>query len=141
MTDSLAPDFPDKYGPWALIAGGSEGVGESFARQLAVTGINLVLLARRELPLSALAGSIRSEHRVEVRTLSVDLTDADLLDQVKLVTQDIDIGLLIYNAGSTIAYNRFPDWDREDLDFMINLNCRAPVHLAHHFSRGMYLQR
>jgi short-subunit dehydrogenase len=126
-----------KYGPWALIAGGSEGVGESFARQLAAQGINLVLLARREAPLEKLASSIRESSQVEVRTGAVDLTAEDVLEQVRQLSHDLEVGLLIYNAGSTIGYNRFPDWSRHDLDFMIHLNCRAPVHLAHHFSQGM----
>ncbi|MCZ6829356.1 MAG: SDR family NAD(P)-dependent oxidoreductase [Gammaproteobacteria bacterium] len=133
----LPPEFADKYGPWALIAGGSEGVGESFARMLAGVGINLVLLARREGPLDSLASSIRSEYEVEVRIGSVDLTRAGLLAQVTALTGDIDVGLMIYNAGSSIGYNRFPDWKSEDLDFMIKLNCHAPVHLAHHYAKGM----
>ena len=133
----LPPEFAGKYGPWALVAGGSEGVGESFARMLAAVGINLVLLARRPGPLDSLADSIRSEHRVQVRTASVDLTRADLLDQITPLTDDIEVGLMIFNAGSSIGYNRFPDWKAEDLDFMINLNCHAPVHLAHHYSKGM----
>jgi short-subunit dehydrogenase len=133
----MAEDFAVRYGPWAVIAGGSEGVGESFARQLAAQGINLVLLARREGPLEALAATLRADHAVQVRTASVDLTSADLLAQVGRITDDIDVGLLIYNAGSTIGYNRFSDWSTEELDFMLNLNCYAPVHLAHHFSRSM----
>ena len=133
----LAAEFAEKYGPWALIAGGSEGVGESFARMLAKVGINLVLLARREGPLQSLADSIRVDYPVEVRIGSVDLTSADLLAQVTPLTDDIDVGLMIFNAGSSIGYNRFPDWQSEDLDFMIRLNCHAPVHLAHHFSRSM----
>jgi short-subunit dehydrogenase len=133
----MAEDFSNRYGPWAVIAGGSEGVGESFARQLAARGINLVLLARREGPLNTLAESIRSDCSVLVRTETVDLTSADLMLRVKAITEDIDVGLLIYNAGSTIGYNRFPDWSADELDFMLNLNCYAPVHLAHHFSRSM----
>ena len=45
----------NRYGPWALIAGGSEGVGASFARKLAGLGIHLVLVARRTEPLEKLA--------------------------------------------------------------------------------------
>lgn len=133
----MAEDFAVKYGPWAVIAGGSEGIGESFARQLAAANSNLLLLARREGPLQTLADSIVKEHRVEVRIASVDLTSSDLMAQVKGVSADIDVGMLIYNAGSTIGYNRFVDWDIDDLDFMINLNCHAPVHLAHHFGKRM----
>jgi short-subunit dehydrogenase len=138
VTDYPLPEgFAEKYGPWAVIAGGSEGVGESFARMLAGVGINLVLLARRQGPLDSLAKSIGDEHGVEVRTLSVDLTLRSIVDDVRTVTDDIEVGLMIYNAGSSIGYNRFPDWKAEDLDFMIGLNCYAPTHLAHHFSKGM----
>lgn len=45
----------EKYGPWALVVGGSEGIGESYARKLAAQGFNLVLTARKTGPLQALA--------------------------------------------------------------------------------------
>ncbi|MCY4427715.1 MAG: SDR family NAD(P)-dependent oxidoreductase [Halieaceae bacterium] len=138
MNDFSLPDtFAVQYGPWALIAGGSEGVGESFARQLAAVGIHLVLLARRQEPLDRLASSIREEHGVAVRTLSVDLTSPELLSGVCALTDDIEVGLMIYNAGSTIAYNRFPDWKPQQLEYMIALNCTGPTQLAHHCSAGM----
>ena len=138
MNDFSLPDnFAGQYGPWALIAGGSEGVGESFARQLAAAGIHLVLLARRQEPLDRLASSIKEEHGVAVRTLPVDLTSSELLSGVRALTDDIEVGLLIYNAGSTIAYNRFPDWKPQQLEYMIALNCTGPTQLAHHFSAGM----
>lgn len=60
------------YGPWAVIAGGSEGVGASFARQLADAGLNLVLIARKSGPLEQTAEQVR-ERGVQVRTLSLDL--------------------------------------------------------------------
>ena len=49
-----------KYGPWAVIAGGSEGVGASFAHQLGAAGINLVLIARKPGPLEATAQEVRA---------------------------------------------------------------------------------
>jgi short-subunit dehydrogenase len=134
---TLPAGFAERYGPWAVIAGGSEGVGESFARQLAEQGINLVLLARREGPLEYLANSIRRAYDVQVQILPVDLTYPDLVERVRTLTDELEIGLLIYNAGSTIGYNRFPDWSSEELEFMLRLNCHAPVNLAHHFSKGM----
>ncbi len=138
MSDhSLPVDFAERYGPWALIAGGSEGVGESFARMLAAAGINLVLLARREGPLQELAESIGADYSVQIKTCSADLTAPNLLDQVRHVTDALEIGLLIYNAGSNVHYDRFSDWPREKLDFMLALNCTAPLHLAHHFSKSM----
>lgn len=139
MTDqrNLPAEFSERYGPWAVIAGGSEGIGESFARYLAAAGINLVLLARREAPLKALATTLVGEYGVEVRPISIDLTAPDLLATLAPQTADIEVGLLIFNAGSTIRYGRFDQWELDELDFMLQLNCRAPVHLAHHFCQGM----
>lgn len=136
--DHRLPDNTrERYGPWALIAGGSEGTGEAFARLLASLGLNLVLLARREQPLRTLKESLESAHRIKVRTLAIDLTDADALPRVKSVTNDVEVGLLIYNLGSNVHYGRFTEWPRETLDFMIRMNCEMPVQLSHHFAQGM----
>ncbi|WP_373097126.1 hypothetical protein [Zhongshania sp.] len=43
-------NFKDRYGPWALIAGASEGTGRAFAQHIAEQGLNCVLIARRTAP-------------------------------------------------------------------------------------------
>ena len=63
---------PQYYGPWAVIAGGSEGVGAGFADELSKIGINLVLIARKPGPLEETAAKARA-NGVEVRTLARDL--------------------------------------------------------------------
>ena len=78
----------EKYGPWALVIGGSEGVGAAFARKLAAGGFKLVLLARKPGPLEALAAELR-EGGAEVRVLSVDLTQPDALQRARSVTDDL----------------------------------------------------
>ena len=81
MGDAVIADgmagFAERYGPWAVIAGGSEGVGAEFARGLAERGINVVLLARRQAALDDVAAAIRDETRVEVRSIAVDLAEDD----------------------------------------------------------------
>ncbi|MDT0551508.1 SDR family NAD(P)-dependent oxidoreductase, partial [Streptomyces lonegramiae] len=89
-----------KYGPWAVIAGGSEGVGAEFARQLAVAGFNLVLIARKPGPLTDTADQCR-ELGVEVRAISVDLLDPQSVSRIAEDTTDLEVGLLIYNAGAS----------------------------------------
>ena len=131
----------EQYGPWALIAGGSEGVGESFALKLAAQGINLVLVARKAGPLEALADRVRKAGSVQVRTLAQDLTAPDMLDRVKAATSDIDVGLLIYNAGSVSGFSPFLDAPMDDQMRMVRLGVVAPTALTYHFAGGMRARR
>ncbi|MFM8529676.1 MAG: SDR family NAD(P)-dependent oxidoreductase, partial [Ilumatobacteraceae bacterium] len=52
--------FADRYGPWAIVAGASEGLGRAFSTELARLGLNVLLFARRAAPLDALADELRS---------------------------------------------------------------------------------
>jgi len=104
-TDSVT--FADRYGPWALVLGASHGIGASFARQIAERGLNVVLVARHADPLEETAATLRAATGVEVRTLAVDLTTPDMLDRLVEGTRDLDVGLVVYNAGGTDAVGRF----------------------------------
>jgi short-subunit dehydrogenase len=125
------------YGPWAFIAGGSEGVGASFALKLAARGLNLVLTARKPEPLDEVAHQVRKQSDVKVRTLSLDLTAADMLDRIKAVTADIEVGMLIYNAGADSIIREFHERSLADAERMLALNVTGPTRLAHHFGAGM----
>ena len=129
--------FAEQYGPWALIAGGSEGVGESFALSLAAQGVSLVLVARKTGPLEVLAERVRASGSVQVRTLAQDLTAADMLDRVDAATADIDVGLLIYNAGSVSGFSPYLDATLDEQMRMVRLGVVAPTMLSHHFGEKM----
>jgi short-subunit dehydrogenase len=129
------------YGPWAVIAGGSEGVGAAFARKLAVAGINLVLIARKTAPLEQVAREIGDSSAVSIRTLSLDLSADDAADRVKAITDDIDVGLLIYNAGAESALRDFLDRDIAESQRMIARNISVPTVLSHHFGAKMRMRR
>jgi short-subunit dehydrogenase len=140
----------DRHGPWALIAGGSEGVGEAFARRLAASGFNLVLAARKLEPLQALAEDLRQTNDIAVRTLALDLCSPDRLARLRAATDDIEIGLFVYNAGSgtpvgntnpTQAIGDFLDRPLGDAQAMIALNDAALVDLTHHFGAAMRARR
>ena len=122
-----------KYGPWALIIGGSEGIGESFARKLAADGFKLALIARRLGPLNALADDLRSQG-AEVRTASVDMTEPDALEQVRMVTDDIEIGLLIFNAGVVVGGPQgFINQSRDTYRRFLALNVHGHADFSHHY--------
>jgi short-subunit dehydrogenase len=126
-----------KYGPWALIAGGSDGLGAAFADQLAAAGLNLVLVARREAVLAETAAAIRAAHGVEVRIVSADITADDLIDRLRAATDDIEIGLLICNAGGADSPKPFLDRPVHYSLNLITFNVMAQMRLAHHFGAAM----
>lgn len=129
----------EKYGPWAVIAGGSEGVGAEFARSLAGDGFNLVLIARKPGPLSETAESCR-ELGAEVRTLSIDLLEAEATSRIVEATADIEVGLLIYNAGASTCNDPFLDADLAEWRKIIDLNMTRMLELTQHFGRRMVAQ-
>ena len=129
--------FRTRFGPWALIAGASDGIGESFARQLAERGINLVLLARREALLEEVAQNIRTQHGVETRIIVADLTGDDLDARVASGIEGIEVGLLVYNAGAVHGANKFHDQPVDHALGLVHLNCRGPVLLAHRLGGAM----
>ncbi|MFD4431949.1 SDR family NAD(P)-dependent oxidoreductase [Nocardia sp. NPDC058497] len=130
----------DRYGPWAVIAGGSEGVGAEFAEQLARSGLNLVLLARKEEPLLATAETCRG-HGVEVRTLSVDLLAVDALERIAAITDGLTVGLLVYNAGANTYGHEFVTGDFDRFQAVIDLNITAQLRLVQHFGAPMRERR
>ncbi|WP_245617202.1 SDR family NAD(P)-dependent oxidoreductase [Amycolatopsis taiwanensis] len=125
-----------RYGPWAVITGGSEGVGAAFARLLAEAGLNLVLIARKRDPLAATAAECRA-HGVQVRTLATDLTEPGAIGRVVDATADIEVGLLIHNAGANSHSRPFLDGDLTAFQRVIDLNVAVPMALVHHFGQSM----
>ena len=127
------------YGPWAVIAGGSEGVGAEFARLLVDAGVNLVLIARKPAPLEATAAECRQG--VEVRTLAIDLVDPAAVGKIAEVTADLEVGLLIYNAGANTCSEQLLDGDLAEFQRVIDLNVTAMMALVQHFGRPMRERR
>ncbi|MFW0787265.1 SDR family NAD(P)-dependent oxidoreductase [Gordonia sp. CPCC 206044] len=126
----------NQYGPWAVIAGGSEGVGAAFADQLSSAGINLVLIARSPGPLEDTAAKARG-NGVEVRTLSLDLRAPDALERIREITDDLVVGLLIYNAGANSYGHEFVTGDLAGFQGVIDLNITSQLKLCHHFGAAM----
>lgn len=124
------------YGPWAVIAGGSEGVGAEFATQLADEGFNLLLLAPKPGPLEHTAEACRARG-VEVRTLAVDLTSDTAVSRVTEVTADLEVGLLVYNAGANSYGEPFTRGDLPGHQGVIDLNISTMLALVHHYAEPM----
>jgi len=131
-----AATFARRYGPWALIAGASEGIGQAYARELAARGLHLVLVARRPGPLEETAADIRALHGVQVRVAAADLGAPDVLAQLAPHTDDVEIGLLVYNAAYA-HIGEYVDQSLESKLATIDVNCRGPVLLTSYFGEKM----
>ena len=125
-----------RHGPWALIVGGSEGIGEELADLIGAEGIHLVLVARKPDALDATATRIRASHGIEVRTLSYDASADDLLPRIRELTDDIEVGLLIHNVGGG-GGGRFFERSLDDVLRSSMVNCVNFTKLVHHFGGPM----
>ena len=121
-----------RYGPWAVIAGASEGIGAAFAEALAAKGINVVLAARRPEPLDQLAAALP----VQSRVVSADLSTRDGLRAVFEATEGLEVGLVVANAALS-PIGPFAEADPAELERALDLNCRAPMLLARHYLPAM----
>lgn len=129
--------FTARYGPWALIAGASEGTGASFARQLAAKGLDLILIARREAPLEALAAELRAAHGTTCITASIDLAVSDATDRLLAAAGGREIGLLILNAGADPNGAMFLDTGIENWDALAARNVMTTMRALHAFAAPM----
>jgi short-subunit dehydrogenase len=130
---SLTPDFASRYGPWAVVAGASEGVGASVARLLGDRGIRIVLVARRQEALDEVATTVATE----TRTVALDLSTAGAEGALAAATADLDVGLLVYNAGADPYMSRFLDQSVDVWQAMLMRNCTTVLSAAHHFGSRM----
>ena len=129
--------FATKYGPWALVAGASDGVGAAFAAGLAERGANVVLLARRQAVLDQVAADIESRTSAQTRTLAIDLATPDAASAVAAATSDLEIGFLVYCAGADPNYEPFLANPIGAAEAMVQRNCMVPMQLCHHFAPPM----
>ena len=129
-------EFRQRYGPWAVVAGASSGLGEAFAAQLAARGLNVVLVARRAALASQVAAQLAERFGIETRVFELDLARPDAAAVVGAQTVDLDVGLLIYNAALSII-GPFLDRPLDDHLHEVETNCRAPMLLAYTLGQRM----
>lgn len=124
----------ERYGPWAVVTGASDGIGREFAARLAEAGVNLVLAARRKEILDDEADALARAHHVRVETMAVDLATRSGVDELVARTRDRDVGLLIASAGFGTS-GPFVEARLDEELGMIDVNCRAVAALSHAFGR------
>src|SRR5579859_3320343 len=125
-----------RFGPWALVTGASSGIGKEFARQIAASGINIVLVARREDLLKEVGVEFSKRYGVEHRVVVLDVSREGFIRQLASATDDLDIGLVVSNAG-TANPGEFLKLDRQLLEETLRLNTMSHLDIAHYFGRKL----
>ncbi len=125
-----------KFGPWAIVTGASSGIGKEMARQLAANGLNLVLVARRQTILEEVGQQLQHQYGVQYRVISGDLSNPQFLPTIFSETADLDIGLLVSNAGTGLP-GEFLQLPQDHLLNMVNLNIVAHLSLTHHYGQQL----
>jgi short-subunit dehydrogenase len=129
----------DRFGPWALVTGASSGIGAEFARQLAIAGLNVVLAARRGALLDDLGRELQREFNVQTRSVVVDLSETEAAARLHAAVEDLDIGLVVSNAG-TGNPGSFLSEDRDEMMQRFRLNALAHLDIAHQFSQSLAIR-
>ncbi|MDO8363036.1 MAG: SDR family NAD(P)-dependent oxidoreductase [Actinomycetota bacterium] len=133
---TLRTDFAQHYGPWALVTGAAQGIGAAYAQRLHSMGMPLVLVDVLAEQLETTAQQLRSSGSAEVRTLVTDLSDAAQVHDAVAAVADLEIGLLVANAGIGLV-GRWLDVPIERKQAQIAINCTSVVILADGLTRKM----
>ncbi len=129
-----------RFGPWALVTGASSGIGREFARQIAASGINVVLVARREDLLKNAGAEFSKTYGVQHRVVVADLSEEGFMGRLAAATGGLDIGLVVSNAG-TPNPGEFLKLDRDELVRLLRLNTFTHMVIAHHFGQRLLQRR
>ena len=130
-------------GSLSLVTGATSGFGEAIARRLAAEGSSLAITGRRADRLEAVAAEIRSEHKVEVRTLAFDVRDRAATEHALagagtlLAIADI----LVNNAGLALALESVQAGNPDDWDQMIDTNVKGLLYVTRAVLPGMVARR
>jgi short-subunit dehydrogenase len=129
-------DNRQRYGGWALVVGGSQGLGKSIAVEAARRGMNVAIVARRPDVLHIAAREVAAQFGVQTRAIVADAGDPDIVAIVEDAMAGDPVGLLVYNAAAE-PHGEFVEQHIDEHRYNIAVNVTGPTLLVHHFGRAM----
>ena len=133
-------NFKEKYGPVALVAGASTGLGAAYAHALAARGLDLVIVARRKELLDDTAHIISSEYKVRVLPVVCDLASSNATEQIQNATNGMSINCLVYNAAASYI-GPFLSVAVSEHTRITTVNTITPLKLIYAFAGNMIEQK
>src|SRR3954451_5953784 len=123
---SHPPRTHPPQGPWAVVAGASEGLGAAWVEALARRGLHVLAVARRPEPLEQMAARVAAKHAVEVRPLAADLAEPDFIERLAAAGSGLEIGTAVYNAAFSFTGPQL-DHPPQDVERLVDVNVRGPL--------------
>jgi short-subunit dehydrogenase len=125
---------------WAIVTGGSSGIGREFVLELSRRGLNVIATGKNEERLKQLADEVKEEFKTEIHTFVVDLSSPRDVERFIKGVSSFEIDLLVNNAGFGL-YGEFVKLDLKEIEDMIEVNVKALTTLSHHFAKQMVQRR
>jgi len=137
-TQTRSDQFPSTQPATALITGASGGIGEAIARQLAARGAHLILVARSEGKMQALAQELSAKHGIQAHVIALDLTrpDAGEVLEREVSARQLTVDILVNNAGFG-GFSEFWTQDAGEINRMVAVNIAALTDLTRRFLPAM----
>ncbi|MCB2411929.1 SDR family NAD(P)-dependent oxidoreductase [Demequina sp. TTPB684] len=136
----MATLSPHREGRWALVTGGSSGIGRAHAFQLAQRGFNIIAVGRDQARLAETVAELQRTHSVEARTLRADLGQPDAAESIIAAIEGESVGVFVATAGKG-SPGLFTDIALADYLECVNVKVRNNLVLLHHFAGIMRERR
>jgi short-subunit dehydrogenase len=134
LSNSDKKRLKEKYGPWALVTGASNGIGQELAEQIASAGLNVIVHGRNLKKLEGIAMRLQSHYLVDTRIISSDVATSEGVEAIFHEVDHLDVGLVVVSAGYGTS-GLFHDGHIEDEVNMLRVNCESLLRVTHHFSK------
>ncbi|KAH8271840.1 hypothetical protein KR044_007680 [Drosophila immigrans] len=127
----------ERFGDWAAVTGSSDGIGKEYAKELARQGINVVLIARNEEKLKAVAKEISAESKVETKIIVADFTKGEAVyEHIERELSDKPVSILVNNVGMGLPGGMLK-CTKEQAQQLIDTNVVAVSQLSRYFFKRM----
>ncbi|KAM9475168.1 17-beta-hydroxysteroid dehydrogenase type 3 [Clarias gariepinus] len=134
-------NFFTSMGKWAVITGGSDGIGKAYAEEFARLGLNVVIISRSKEKLDRVARELENKMDRKVMVIVADLTKNDIDGHIKKYIQGLEVAVLVNNVGILPSYLPYKFLDtvhlEEKINQMINCNVKAMVKMCQIVLPGM----